>query len=554
MKQHVEDILKKVCTQCMNEGLLQQDEIPEFVVESPRSKAHGDLATNLAMLLAKQHRKPPRDIARLLVERLQGISPQIEKLEIAGAGFINFYLKQDAWHSVLPAIEQAGDSFGSSTAGTGQKVMVEFVSANPTGPLHIGHGRGAALGDVLARILSFAGYAVVREYYINDVGIQMQNLGRSLYLRYLQLLKKEVAFPDGLYRGEYMFAIAKDVMLKQGTRLAEMPEDAAIPWCTEFAASCILNGIKEDLDLFGVYFDVWFSEKTLFDSGAVQQALQQFRQNDLAYEADGALWFRTTRFGDDKDRVMIKEDGKTTYFASDIAYHKNKFDRGFQTTIDIWGADHHGYVPRLSAVLKAMGLPDDALHVILVQMVNLLRDGKPVAMSTRGGEFVTLREVIDEVGRDAARFMFLTRRSDAQLDFDLAVAKKQSDENPVYYVQYAHARICSIIAFAEEKGFSVPAGAAADSSLLAEPEERDIIKKLSDFPEVVAGSAQSFEPHRIAAYLMELVGQFHSYYNRHRVITEQAALSTARLYLMSGIKQVLKNGLSLLGVSAPVKM
>jgi arginyl-tRNA synthetase len=303
-----------------------------------------------------------------------------------------------------------------------------------------------------------------------------------------------------------------------------------------------------------VRFDTWFSEKTLFDSGAVQSALQQFRDNDLAYEADGALWFRTTRFGDDKDRVMIKEDGKTTYFASDIAYHKNKFDRGFQKTIDIWGADHHGYVPRLSAVLKAMGLPDTALSVILVQMVNLLRDGRPVAMSTRGGEFVTLREVIDEVGSDAARFMFLTRRSDAQLDFDLAVAKKQSDENPVYYVQYAHARICSIIAFAGDKGLSVADGVRVDTGLLAEPEERDIIKKLSDFPEVVEGSARAFEPHRIAVYLMELVGQFHSYYSRHRVITEDTALSAARLYLMGGIKQVLKNGLLLLGVTAPAKM
>ncbi len=554
MKQQVEDILRKVCAGCMNEGLLEPGAIPDFVVEAPRSKAHGDLATNLAMLLAKKQKRPPREIAQLLVARLQGASSQIEKLEIAGAGFINFYLKQDAWHGVLETIEARGDRFGSSETGQGAPVMVEFVSANPTGPLHIGHGRGAALGDVLARILSFAGYSVVREYYINDVGNQMQNLGRSLYLRYLQLLKREVEFPEGLYKGEYMLAIAKDVILKQGTGLTEMAEDAAVAWCTDFAATCILNGIKEDLALFGVRFDTWFSEKTLFDSGAVQSALQQFRDNDLAYEADGALWFRTTRFGDDKDRVMIKEDGKTTYFASDIAYHKNKFDRGFQKTIDIWGADHHGYVPRLSAVLKAMGLPDTALSVILVQMVNLLRDGRPVAMSTRGGEFVTLREVIDEVGSDAARFMFLTRRSDAQLDFDLAVAKKQSDENPVYYVQYAHARICSIIGFAGEKGLSVADGARVDTGLLAESEERDIIKKLSDFPEVVEGSARAFEPHRIAVYLMELVGQFHSYYSRHRVITEDTALSAARLYLMGGIKQVLKNGLLLLGVTAPAKM
>ncbi|MEI6125534.1 MAG: arginine--tRNA ligase [Pseudomonadota bacterium] len=554
MKTHIKKILEKVFAECCSDSVFSSTALPDFIVEAPRNKDHGDLATNLAMLLAKQEKKPPREIAGVLTSRLKNADPLIVNLEIAGPGFINFYLKKDAWHSVLEAIEKAGDRFGASDMGKGEKVMVEFVSANPTGPLHIGHGRGAALGDALARVLAFTGYAVEREYYLNDVGNQMQNLGRTLYLRYLQLLKKDVAFPDGLYKGEYMIDIARDVILKQGNMFLDTPEDEALSFFTEFASTSILKGIQEDLELFDVSFTTWFSEKSLFASGEVQQEIEQFKTKGLAYESGGALWFKATEFGDEKDRVMIKEDGKTTYFGSDIAYHKNKFNRGFTKVIDIWGADHHGYVPRLAAVLKAAGVPEDAFNVILVQMVNLLRDGKPVAMSTRGGEFVTLREVIDEVGKDAARFIFLTRRSDAQLDFDLAVAKKQSDENPVYYVQYAHARICSIISFGEEKGFAVPGFSHVDVSLLAEAEERDILKKLSEFPEIIEGSAETFEPHRIPVYLMELVGQFHSYYNKHRVITEQKELSIARLYLISGIKCVLKNGLSLLGVAAPSKM
>jgi arginyl-tRNA synthetase len=554
MKERIRTIIAHVFAACRREGMFS-GELPDFVVESPRSREHGDLAVNVAMMLAKSEKKQPRQIAQLLVEKLQGSDPVIEKLEIAGPGFINFYLKQDAWHSVLGEIETKGMSFGSCEVGCGQKVMVEFVSANPTGPLHIGHGRGAALGDALARVMAFAGFDVVREYYINDIGNQMQNLGRSLYLRYLQLLKKPVEFPEeGLYKGEYLFDIARDLILRQADKVLQMPENEAIGLCTQFAASAILQGIEDDLELFGVKFDSWFSEKTLFDSGDVPNTLEQMKAKGLAYESEGALWFKATDFGDEKDRVMVRADGRTTYFASDIAYHKNKFKRGFQRVIDIWGADHHGYVPRLAAILKAMGLPQEALGVILVQMVNLLRDGQPVAMSTRSGEFVTLREVIEEVGSDAARFMFLTRRSDAQLDFDLEVAKKQSDENPVYYVQYAHARICSIIAKAGEKGVLPAKFADINAALLIEDQEREIIKKLSQFQELVAGSALAAEPHRVAAYLMELVGQFHSYYARHRVVTDNEELTAARLNLMSGIKTVLQNGLALLGVTAPEKM
>jgi len=554
MKERIKTILAQVFAACRSEGLFT-GELPDFVVEAPRSHEHGDLAVNLAMVLAKSQKKPPRDIAQMLVARLQGSDPVIERLEIAGAGFINFYLRQDAWHAVLKDIEQLGPRFGSCQTGKGRRVMVEFVSANPTGPLHIGHGRGAALGDALARVLAFAGFEVVREYYINDIGNQMQNLGRSLYLRYQQLLKKDVAFPEeGLYRGEYMLGIARDLILKHANTIPAMPEDDAVGLCAQFAASTILQGIEDDLELFGVHFDSWFSEKSLFDSGAVPEALEELKKTGLAYESEGALWFKATDFGDEKDRVMVRADGRTTYFASDIAYHKNKFERGFERVIDIWGADHHGYVPRLSAILKSFGLPADAFSVILVQMVNLLRDGAPVAMSTRSGEFVTLREVIEEVGSDAARFMFLTRRSDAQLDFDLAVAKKQSDENPVFYVQYAHARICSMIAVAEEKGFVLSRFRDSEAGLLVENQERELIKKLAQFPEVVAGSALAAEPHRVPAYLMELVGQFHSYYAKHRVLSDNKELSAARLNLVNSIKTVLKNGLALLGVTAPEKM
>jgi arginyl-tRNA synthetase len=438
--------------------------------------------------------------------------------------------------------------------GAGQSVQVEFVSANPTGPLHIGHGRGAALGDALANILAFTGYSVKREYYINDVGNQMHQLGKSVYLRYLELLKQAIHMPDDIYKGEYIITIAKDAVLKYGNRFLETSEAEAVPFFSELASKRILREIEDDLAGFGVRFDSWFSEGVLLDRGDVQASIDELRVKELVYEQDGALWFKTTRFGDEKDRVIRKEDGSTTYFASDAAYHWDKYRRGFQKVIDIWGADHHGYVPRMRGVLEALGVTKDAFQVILVQMVNLLRGGKPVAMSTRAGEFVTLREVMQEVGKDAARFIFLTRRADAQLDFDLEVAKKQSDENPVFYVQYGHARICSIIAYAKQQEISIPDFHEIDPTLLATSEEKDLIKKLAQFPEVVLGGAQALEPHRIAIYLLDLVGQFHSFYNKYRVITEQLEMSKARLYLMNGIRCVLSNGLMLLGVNAPSKM
>ncbi len=554
MKEQLREIISRTFEQCRAEGLLQSETLPKFTVELPRSREHGDLATNIAMLLAKQEKRPPREIAEMFVGKLSQADACILKAEIAGPGFINCFIDASVWHDVLNRIEQQAERYGSVDIGHGAKVMVEFVSANPTGPLHIGHGRGAVVGDAVARVLAFAGFDVTREYYINDVGNQMNNLGRATYLRYLELHGSDADFPDDLYKGEYIYGIARTVMEQQGNRFVNESEESSVPFFTRFASDTLLQGIKDDLHDFGVEFENWFSERVLFERGEVQKALEEFRSEGLVYEKDGALWFAASRFGDEKDRVVVKEDGKTTYFASDIAYHRDKLQRGFSSMIDIWGADHHGYIPRMRSFLRAMDVADDAFSVILIQMVNLLRAGTPVAMSTRSGEFVTLREVMDEVGRDAARFSFLTRRSDAQLDFDLEVAKKQSDENPVYYVQYAHARICSILRLAQEKNLSVPDFAEIDAGLLAAPEEIDILKKLSQFPALVGGSARTHEPHRIAVYLMELVGNFHSYYNKHRVITDDKNLSQSRLHLITCIKAVLCNGLTLLGVSAPEKM
>jgi arginyl-tRNA synthetase len=554
MKQIVKEIIEKAFYECIRVGHLQSRTLPDYVVEIPKNKGHGDFATNIALLLASTEKRSPREIAKLLVACIEQDGGDVQRIEIAGPGFINFQLKDELWYATLEVLSRQREHFGSCNMGAGQSVQVEFVSANPTGPLHIGHGRGAALGDALANILAFTGYSVKREYYINDVGNQMHQLGKSVYLRYLELLKQAIHMPDDIYKGEYIITIAKDAVLKYGNRFLETSEAEAVPFFSELASKRILREIEDDLAGFGVRFDSWFSEGVLLDRGDVQASIDELRAKELVYEQDGALWFKTTRFGDEKDRVIRKEDGSTTYFASDAAYHWDKYRRGFQKVIDIWGADHHGYVPRMRGVLEALGITKDAFQVILVQMVNLLRGGKPVAMSTRAGEFVTLREVMQEVGKDAARFIFLTRRADAQLDFDLEVAKKQSDENPVFYVQYGHARICSIIAYAKQQEISIPDFHEIDPTLLATSEEKDLIKKLAQFPEVVLGGAQALEPHRIAIFLLDLVGQFHSFYNKYRVITEQLEMSKARLYLMNGIRCVLSNGLMLLGVNAPSKM
>jgi len=533
---------------------IAEDFEPEL--EIPSLAQHGDYATNAAMVLAKSLKKNPREIAEKLSEPITSLGANVlDRLEIAGPGFINFFIKKEAFRRVLPMVFEQRENFGKTDVGKGRFVQVEFVSANPTGPLHVGHGRGAAVGDALARILEASGYRVHREYYINDVGKQMNILGRSLYLRYLELLGRQIEFPEDHYRGDYMKDLARDFLQEVGTKYLDIPEDEAVPVCSKYAAQKILDGIRKDLEDFRVTYDEWFSEEKLHREGMVESAIDQLRSRGFIYEQDGAVWFKSSLFGDEKDRVIIRSNGAKTYFAADIAYHWNKMQRGFDTIIDIWGADHHGYVPRIKAVVEALGFDPKKLNIILVQLVNLLRGGQPVAMSTRAGEFVTLREVMDEVGVDAARYMFLTRRSDSPLDFDLELAKAQSSENPVYYVQYAHARISSLFAVAAERGVKLDVETAFKHlDRLEEPQEIQLTKILGEFPFVVKKSAECLEPHRIPYYLHELASTFHAYYNHHRILTDDDALTQARLALAGAIHIVLKNALKLIGLSAPDKM
>jgi arginyl-tRNA synthetase len=553
MREQLRACILKGVEGCFADGTLTSGVVPAVNVEKPAHPEHGDFATNVAMQMAKPERKSPRAIAEIIVKKLAGSCTLIDSLEIAGPGFINFFIKDEAWRKTLVEIDQAGSAYGRSSVGAGKKVQVEFVSANPTGPLHIGHGRGAATGDAVASLLAAAGFDVQREYYINDAGNQMNTLGLSGLLRYRQLLGEEIEFPANCYQGEYIKEIARDVITRHGDRFLKVSQEEGIAFFAKLGGDLILKGIDQDLQSFGVRLDSWFSEQSLFDDGKVASAIQEMQEKGLIYQQDGALWFRTTDYGDDKDRVVVRSNGVTTYFASDIAYHREKFARGFDWVIDVWGADHHGYVPRLKGIVQGLGHDPEDLGIILVQLVSLLRDGVPVAMSTRSGEFVTLKEVVDEVGRDAARFFFLMRRSDSQLDFDLELAKRQSTDNPVYYVQYAHARIKSIFETARDRGVE-PAFEEVRLELLKSADDMSMIKKLSIYPEVLEGAALNFEPHRITYYLQELAAEFHSFYNKSRVITEEIAVTQARLFLLHCVAITIKNALIVLGISAPEKM
>jgi arginyl-tRNA synthetase len=555
MKNTLKNFLFQALDDCYKENRLDSGSVPDdILIEIPGNPDHGDFATNLAMTLAKAEKKKPRRIAEALVAALGSRDDLFDKIEIAGPGFINFHLTSRTWYQVLDDIYAQSESYGRNHIGRGRKIQVEFVSANPTGPLHIGHGRGAATGDALARLLAACGYEVQREYYINDAGNQMATLGRSIYLRCLELEGKTVDFPQDCYQGEYIRDLAREALAVKGPAFFTDNEEEALRYCSGFGGARILKGIEDDLKKFGVCFDRWYSEKTLYDRDEVRKGIEYFQATGLAYEKEGAVWFRSTDFGDDKDRVLLRGNGATTYFASDIAYHKEKFERGFDTVIDIWGADHHGYIPRMKAAVAALGRDREDLQIILVQLVNLLRGGNPVAMSTRAGEFVTLDEVVQEVGRDACRYVFLTRHSDSKLDFDLDLAKQQNADNPVYYVQYAHARICSVNRKAREEGLADPAPAEVDTSALTLAEELGLTKLLSHYPEMVEGAGRSFEPHRITIYLQDLAARFHAYYNRHRIIIDDRKVSLARLYLINRIRTVISNALMLLGVSAPEKM
>ena len=552
MKDQLRQAIKAALQQCcIDKTLSSEVSLDEIQLEIPKNPEHGDFSTNLALTLAKPERKAPRKIAEILVAALQGNS-LCDKIEIAGPGFINFRLAATCWYNVLDQIAEQGNKYGCSNIGNGTKIQVEFVSANPTGPLHIGHGRGAVVGDAVAAVLQAAGFDVQREYYINDAGNQILTLGRSILLRLRELQGVAIEFPEDGYQAEYVVELAAKYRSEQG-ELTDVSETEAIELCARFGIAEVLKWIETDLKAFGIQFDHWYSEKSLYDRGMVDQELKKLAEKGLSFEQDDALWLRTTEFGDDKDRVLIKSDGSYTYFASDVAYHMEKFDRGFDRVIDVWGADHHGYIPRMKAMLAGLGHSPDDLEVLLIQMVNLLRDGKPYIMGKRSGNFITLKEVVDEVGRDACRFFFLMRRCDSQLDFDLELAKQQSSDNPVFYVQYAHARICSINRNAADSGLEQPSG-SVDYQRLELTEELALVKQLARFPETVVGAALSYEPHRIIFYLQDLAAQFHSYYNRHRVLVDDPETSRARLALVNAVRTVLANALQLLGLSAPERM
>jgi arginyl-tRNA synthetase len=553
MNKDLMDLLHAAVRAAKAAGDVLEQADPPLLLEVPKRAGQGDFASTVALALASAAGKSGREIAELLTRHIPK-EPWLERVDIAGPGYLNFTMAPSYWHRLLTGILEQGAAYGRSTIGAGRRVQVEFVSANPTGPLHVGHGRIAAVGDTVARLLEATGHTVEREYYINDLGKQMTTLGQSLLARYRQQFGREASIPEGGYQGDYLRALAKEIAENEGARWLDEPEEEAQRYCSQVASQRLLASIRDDLDRFGVGFDEWTSEVALHIDGKVERALKRLKEAGHLYEEEGATWVRTTTFGDDKNRVVIRQNGQMTYFASDLAYHLDKYERGFDEIIDVWGADHHGYAPRVWAGMEALGRPRDRLKIVLVQLVSLLRHGKPVSMSTRAGEFVTLREVLDEVGCDAARFFFLMRRCDNALDFDLELAKAKSEENPVYYVQYAHARLCSMQRQAADRGLAVPAPAEVDPAPLTLPEEQGLLRHLSLYPAVIESSAQLLEPHRVIFYLQEVAGVLHAYYNKHRVLTDDRSRSLARLALMQAVRTVLANGLTVVGVTAPERM
>ncbi len=561
-------------------GTLALSVAPDYQIETPKLEAHGDFSTNVAMLLAKASRQPPRELASAIAAELSAL-PLISRCEVAGPGFINFVVAQDVVFDVVRQVSEAGAAYGRNNSGDGARVQVEFVSANPTGPLHIGHGRGAAIGSVLANLLAASGYQVEREYYVNDAGRQMDILALSVWLRYLQSFGHDVPFPAQAYRGAYIEDIARELREREGETLLrgagsvppatasadeERHLDDAIAAARaalggevfnrvrDYAKDIILAEIATDLRGFGVEFDCWYSEASLTRNGAIDAAIAELIEAGFIYQAAGAQWFRSTDYGDEKDRVVVRDNGVKTYFAADIAYHREKFARGFARVVNIWGADHHGYIPRVRAALKALGLNDGQLDVVLVQFASLVRGGEKVAMSTRAGEFVTLKQLVDEVGVDAARYFYVMRRADQHLEFDIALATAQNNDNPVYYVQYAHARICSVFRQAGPRSaIAAPAGARL-AEFLREAPERRLALVLARFSEVVAGAASAAEPHQLTNYLRELATEFHAYYNGHKVLVDDVGVCWARLRLIDAVRQVIANALALLAISAPSEM
>ena len=578
MKQELQQLLTDAISIVQQKMNLSFSAIDDIQIERTRDQAHGDFACNIAMALAKQAKTSPRQLASSIVENLPD-SDIIDHVEIAGPGFINFFLKKQSRLSVITNILQSGENYGRSKFGSGKSILVEFVSANPTGPLHIGHGRGAAYGAVVADLLEAIGYQVDREYYVNDAGRQMDILTVSIWLRYLEQCGIKIDFPENAYQGNYILEIANNLYKSKQDTLSnevafpgnnddletKMDQLIVISKSTlgnenyqlilDLGLNEILGEIREDLASFGVVFDRWFSEQSLTNDKQIQKCIDKLKESDFVYEDGGTLWFRSTAFADEKDRVIIRENGQTTYFASDIAYHLDKFSRGYDKAINIWGADHHGYIARVKAALSALDKNPDALEILLVQFATLYRGTEKLQMSTRSGQFVTLRELRDEVGKDATRFFYVMRKSEQHLDFDMELAKSRSNENPVYYIQYAHARICSVLKQVEEKGLSYDVAAGSKNlHTLSEPSEEKLITTLSRYPEIIQAAATEYEPHQVAYYLKELANEFHSYYNSCKFIVDTDELRNARLNLICASKQVIANGLGILGVSAPEQM
>jgi arginyl-tRNA synthetase len=586
LKHHIENLIASALAGLEATGALPPAHGAAITVDHTKSKEHGDYACNIALVLAKQARVKPRELAEKILKALPA-SDTVIKVEIAGPGFINFFLRPDANHGVIRDILDQRESFGRSRLGAGRKVQVEFVSANPTGPLHVGHGRGAAYGATLANLLDAVGFQVHREYYINDAGRQMDILATSVWLRYLELCGEKFDFPVNGYKGDYVYDIGATLHRENGDKhrhasaklFENVPADepkggdkethidslieraksllgaATYRQVFDLGLNVILDDIRQDLKEFGVNYDQWFSERALVEDGAAERAIERLKKSGHVYEKEGALWFRSTDYGDEKDRVVVRENGQKTYFAHDIAYHMDKLERGYDQVIDIWGADHHGYVPRVKAALAAIGDDPERLHVLLVQFAILYKGGERMQMSTRSGEFVTLRELRHEVGNDAARFFYVLRKCEQHMDFDLDLAKSQSNDNPVFYVQYAHARIHSVFRQMKEKGFAHdPANGDRNLARLTEPHERALIERLARYPEVLEAAATAYEPHQVAYYLRELAYDFHTYYGAHTFLVEDAAVRDARLNLIVATRQVIANGLKLLGVSAPETM
>lgn len=554
MKSHLRNLLAQAIDKTVKGGELKTTDLPPLLLEPPKQKEFGDVASNVALVLAKRLGKPPRAIAEAILRKLEDREGILARAEIAGPGFLNFSFSPSFCYQRLRALEEGKN--GDPDLGKGQRVQVEFASVNPTGPLHVGHGRVAVFGDVLARLHAATGFQAEREYYVNDAGKQIENLGLSMYVRYRELHGESIQFPEHGYPGGYVRELAAEAKRRWGERFLSQEKDAAVTALSRYGCEAMLGAIRGDLGDFGISFDSYASERSLRAKGEVEGTLEFLRSRGLIYSREGAQWFKSQAYGDDKDRTVVKSDGELTYFASDIAYHRNKFERGFKKLINVWGADHHGYIRRLKAAVRALDYDPELLHVVLVQMVHLTRGGEPVRMGKRSGEFVSLKEVLEEVGKDAARFFFLMRKADSHLDFDLELAKKESSENPVFYVQYAHARVASIFEQARRGGLAVDElkPADVDCQRLALAEEIDLIKRLLQYPEVLEESVQELEPHRMVFYLLELAGGFHRYYNRVRVISDDLALTRARLLLVRSVQKVIRRGLLLLGIEAPVKM